>query len=89
MIDNDLINNYNKLPAIEQLNLFRNLYYTDGNDTEKGIIANALNEILPMYVKLREQLERLVRAGNDVVEGFHKGENIINYEDYPEHYMWE
>ena len=39
---------YESMTAIEKLNYFRNCYYTDGNNTENGIIANAINEILPI-----------------------------------------
>ncbi len=74
----DLINSYNKLPEIEQLNLFRNLYYTDGNCTEKGIIANALNEILPQFVQYREQLEKLTQASKDSASAFYKMEGLYN-----------
>lgn len=41
------INEYNALSAIEKLNLFRNKYYNDGDRTEKGVIANAINEVMP------------------------------------------
>ena len=45
---------YEKLPtAIEKLNYFRNLHYTDGDNTENGVISNAVNEILPEYVRLK------------------------------------
>jgi hypothetical protein len=35
---------YDGLTPRQQLNLFRNLYYNDGNATEHGIIANAIND---------------------------------------------
>lgn len=47
----ELVGEYNGLTAVEQLNLYRNKYYTDGNATEKGIIANAINDILPSLLK--------------------------------------
>ena len=31
---------------IEILNWYRNLYYTEGLNTEQGIVANAINELL-------------------------------------------
>ena len=43
------LEDYRKLSSIEQLNHFRNLYYQDEDRTENGIVANALNEILPRY----------------------------------------
>lgn len=45
------VGEYNGLTSAEQLNLYRNKYYTDGNATEKGIIANAINDILPSLLK--------------------------------------
>lgn len=36
---------YKDLSCIEKLNLYRNKYFSDGNSTEQGIIANAINEI--------------------------------------------
>lgn len=40
---------YGNMSALEKLNFYRNKYYSDGNATEAGIIANAINEILPLY----------------------------------------
>lgn len=48
----------------EMLNWYRNLYYKEQPDTERGIMARAVNDILPKYVlqqsriaELEEQLE--------------------------------
>ena len=49
MIGNEL-KVYDGLTSREQLNLFRNLYYNDGNATEYGIIANAINDCLTEVV---------------------------------------
>ena len=38
---------YEGMTAQEILNFFRNKYYTEGNNTESGLVANALNEVLP------------------------------------------
>ena len=35
------------------LNCYRNKYYNDGNATEQGIIANAINDVLPILVELK------------------------------------
>jgi DNA-directed RNA polymerase subunit RPC12/RpoP len=35
------------------LNCFRNKYYTDGNATENGLVANAINAVLPVLVSLK------------------------------------
>lgn len=39
--------------SVSILNVFRNKYYTDGNNTENGIVANAIDDVLPEYVKLK------------------------------------
>ena len=46
---------YKDMTAIEKLNYFRNMYYIEGDNTENGVIANAINEILPAYVKMLEE----------------------------------
>jgi len=47
------IDSYLRCPtAVGKLNYFRNRNYTDGNATIEGIIANAINDILPEYVRL-------------------------------------
>ena len=35
------------------LNCYRNKYYTDGNATEQGLVANAINDVLPYLVELK------------------------------------
>lgn len=35
------------MTATEILNYYRNLYYTEPQVTERGIVANAINELLP------------------------------------------
>lgn len=61
------------VPALEQLNYFRNLYYTEGNSTERGIIANALNDILPyLSSDILEQLKsKQARNAKDVEQTIH------------------
>lgn len=57
------IKEYENLTATQQLNLFRNLYYTDGNATENGIIANAINDILLEYNRQKEEIDRFADIG--------------------------
>ena len=45
---------YKDMTAVEKLNKYRNCYYTEGDNTEAGVIANAINEILPEYVRIKE-----------------------------------
>lgn len=35
------------------LNCYRNKYYTDGNNTEQGLVANAINEVLPTLFEFK------------------------------------
>ena len=41
---------YEGMSSLEILNYYRNKYYNDGNATEKGIVANAINDVLPKIV---------------------------------------
>lgn len=59
MNDAGIIKAYEGLTPNQQLNLFRNLYYNDGYATERGIIANAINDILPEYHRQKAEIERL------------------------------
>lgn len=59
MNDNDIIKVYEGLTVSERLNLYRNRYYNDGYATERGIIANAINDILPKYDRQKAEIERL------------------------------
>lgn len=36
---------------IEILNWYRNLYYKEPNNTEKGIVSNAINDLFMKYGK--------------------------------------
>ena len=45
---------YDGMTAVEKLNYYRNYYNADGDNTEAGVIADAINEILPEYVRLKE-----------------------------------
>lgn len=42
------------LTSPEILNFYRNLYYKESVCTEHGLVAAAINEILPTYIKLLE-----------------------------------
>lgn len=50
----------------EILNWYRNLYYKENLDTERGIVAMALNDILPELASLREkQIPKKPYSDND------------------------
>lgn len=53
------IKEYEGLSSDQQLNLFRNLHYNDGNATELGIIANAINDFLPEYTRQKAENSNL------------------------------
>lgn len=36
------------------LNCYSNKYYAEGNNTEQGVVANAINDVLPILVELKE-----------------------------------
>lgn len=46
-------NEYAGMNAFEILNYYRNCHYMDDSNTESGILANAINEILPEYSRLK------------------------------------
>ncbi len=64
------LNELSELTPIEILNDFRNRYYNDGNSTENGIVANALNDIMPRMivppVKVGETVYRVCKKKYDV-----------------------
>ena len=64
MNDNDIIKVYEGLTVSERLNLYRNRYYNDGYATERGIIANAINDILQKYDRQKAEIERLKKNGS-------------------------
>ena len=50
------------LTSPEILNLYRNYYYQQPVNTEQGLVAAALNEILPTYTKLLK-MQHLLYTG--------------------------
>lgn len=45
------------------LSCYRNKHYADGNATEQGVIANAINEVLPILVSLKNESYRKQSVG--------------------------
>ena len=39
----------NNMDALEILNWYRNLYYKEGENTERGLMARAINSVFNMY----------------------------------------
>ena len=49
----------NDMSEIEILNYYRNLYYTEPQVTERGIVANAINDMLDLINHQKAEIERL------------------------------
>ncbi len=58
MTDNE-IRPYDGMTALEQLNLYRNLHYCEGLANERGVIANAINDLLSQFNRQKAEIERL------------------------------
>lgn len=43
------VREYNITDPLEILNWYRNLYYTENNNTEHGIMARAINDLFMKY----------------------------------------
>lgn len=65
------MNDYSNMTSMEKLNYFRNLYYADGNTTENGIIANALNDVLPPgeldKLKITKKVQKAINTLDEVI----------------------
>ncbi len=40
------------MDSVTTLNFYRNLYFSESSTTERGIMANALNDVLPLIPKV-------------------------------------
>ena len=49
----------NDMSEIEILNYYRNLYYTEPQVTEHGIVANAINDMFDFINRQKAEIERL------------------------------
>ena len=57
------------LTALEILNLYRNWYYQEGMNTEHGVVAAAINEILPTHTRfLKAQQEAYEGKFNEAIK---------------------
>lgn len=82
MTDN---NEYNGLSFMQQLNLYRNRYYTDGNSTERGIIANAINDIFSEINRQKAEIESAkakIKICVEVIERQDKEIDRLRKEDW-------
>lgn len=52
---------------LDILNWYRNLYYKEGLDTERGLMANTINDLfMQMNAKMERIVERLEERYNDI-----------------------
>ena len=57
------------LTSVEILNLYRNRYYQEGMNTEHGIVAAAINELLPVHTRfLKAQREAHEGKFNEAIK---------------------
>ena len=82
------------------LNCYRNKYYSDGNSTEQGLVANAINDVLPILLDVKNgKYCRTDEVFNNIeylmLDGFVGGKypaKIISpdkYEELKNKYMYE
>lgn len=45
--------------STEILNLYRNFYFREPNHTEQGLVAWAINDILPKYIKMQQWAKQM------------------------------
>lgn len=58
----------NDMSEIEILNYYRNLYYTEPQVTERGIVANAINDMFDLINRQKAEIERLKECPKCVYE---------------------
>ena len=62
--------------SAEILNWYRNLYHCESETTERGVMARAINDILPEYARQKAEIERLQEAGKEAVSCFTRMESL-------------
>jgi hypothetical protein len=67
---------YDGLTPRQQLNLFRNLYYNDGNATEHGIIANAINDCFAADVVPKSEVDMIHHLLKDAWKRIEELDNL-------------
>ena len=61
MLEEVFVNGINGEDSAEILNWYRNLYHCESTTTERGIMARAINDILPKYVSQKAEIDILIR----------------------------
>ena len=57
------------MSAIEILNYYRNLYYAEPQVTERGIVANTINDVLNLVNRQKAEIEELKNYVNRCKSG--------------------
>lgn len=74
MTDEQIVEATKHMDATATLNFYRNLYFSEPQNTEHWIVANALNEVLPMIPRVgkwhKEPLPTPPNAKNTTMEHY-------------------
>ena len=62
------------MSAIEILNYYRNLYYAEPQVTERGIVANTINDVLNLVNRQKAEIEKL-KSKNEILS--HNADNAF------------
>lgn len=62
------------MSAIEILNYYRNLYYAEPQVTERGIVANTINDVLNLINRQKAEIEKL-KSKNEILS--HNADNAF------------
>lgn len=60
----DFAEKTSNMSAVEILNYYRNLYYTEPQVTERGIVANAIDDVLGIINSQKEEIEQWQEEAN-------------------------
>lgn len=71
---------YLRMTPIQQLNYFRDLYYDNGNLTERCIIANAINDILLQYYRQAAEIEEYQKCIKEICKGIHETKALVAHD---------
>lgn len=69
----DFAEKTSNMSAVEILNYYRNLYYTEPQVTERGIVANAIYDVLGIINSQKEEIEQWQEEANSWQTCFCKG----------------
>lgn len=70
----DFVEKTSDMTAIEILDYYRNLYYAEPQITERGIIANAINEIFNLINRQKAENKKL--KGSTIVNNIMESQRI-------------